>query len=67
MKRNRIAIILVILLGGASIWFVINNHNGTIKETLTDFSVADTASINKIFLANKNGNTVTLEIGRAHV
>ncbi len=61
MKKNRIAIILVIILGAASIWFVINNHNGTIKETLRDFAVADTASITKIFLANKNGNTVTLE------
>ena len=61
MKRNRVAIILVIILGAVSFWFVINNHNGTIKETLRDFAVADTASITKIFLANKNGNTVTLE------
>lgn len=61
MKRNRIAIILVIILGAASVWFIINRGNGTIKRTLRDFAVADTASITKLFLADKDGNTVTLE------
>jgi hypothetical protein len=61
MKRNRIAIILVIILGGLSFWFIINNRKGTIKETLRDFAVADTAAIDKIFLADKLGNAVTLE------
>ncbi len=61
MKKNRIAIILVIILGFISLWFIINKKNGTIKETLRDFAVADTASINKIFLADKNGNSITLE------
>lgn len=61
MKKNRKAIILVILLGSLSFWFIINNKKGTIKETLRDFAVADTASINKIFLADKSGNTITLE------
>lgn len=61
MKRNRIAIILVIILGALSFWFIINNKKGTIKETLRDFSVQDTAAVNKIFLADKRGNTVTLE------
>lgn len=61
MKRNRIAIILVIILAAACAWFIINRGNGTIKRTLRDFAVADTASITKIFLADKDGNTVTLE------
>lgn len=61
MKKNRIAIILVIILSSASFWFIINRNNGTIKPTLRDFAVADTASVNKIFLADKNGNTITLE------
>ncbi len=61
MKKNRIAIILVIVLASASFWFVINRKSGTIKPTLRDFAVADTASITKIFLADKNGNTITLE------
>ncbi len=61
MKKNRIAILLVIILGFSSFWFIINKHNGTIKETLRDFAVQDTASINKIFLADKKGTTITLE------
>lgn len=61
MKKNRIAIILVVLLGSASFWFIVNRGKGTIKPTLRDFAVADTASITKIFLADKSGNTITLE------
>jgi hypothetical protein len=61
MKRNRIAIVLVIILGGLSFWFIVNNRKGTIKETLRDFAVEDTASIDKIFLADKAGNAVTLK------
>lgn len=61
MKKNRIAIILIIILGSLSFWFIQNNKNGTIKETLRDFAVADTASITKIFLADKSGNSITLE------
>jgi len=61
MKKNRIAIILVILLSSLSFWFIINNKKGTIKETLKEFAVKDTASINKIFLADKKGRSVTLE------
>ncbi len=61
MKKNRTAIILVIILGSISFWFIINKGKGTIKETLRDFAVADTTSINKLFLADKNGNSITLE------
>lgn len=61
MKRNRIALVLVIVLGSLSFWFFITKNKGTIKETLKDFAVADTASITKIFLADKNGKTITLE------
>ena len=61
MKKNRLAIIMVVLLGFFSFWFIINKQKGTIKETLKDFAVADTASINKIFIADKSGNTITLD------
>jgi len=61
MKKNRVALILVIVLGSLSFWFIVNKKSGTIKETLRDFAVKDTASINKIFLADKSGNAVTLE------
>lgn len=52
---------MVILLGSLSFWFIVNNKNSTIKETLRDFAIDDTANITKIFLADKKGNQVTLE------
>jgi hypothetical protein len=61
MKKNKVAIIVLVLLLIASVWFFLNNKKGTIKETLRDFAVADTASITKIFLADKENNSVTLE------
>ncbi len=60
-KRNRIPVIIVVLLGSITFWLVINNKKGTIKQTLRDFAVADTASVTKIFLADKSGKSVTLE------
>lgn len=61
MKKNRIAIILVVILGSASFWFIVNRKSGTIKPTLRDFAIEDTASVTKIFLADKDGDQVTLE------
>jgi hypothetical protein len=66
MKRNRTAIILVLLLGGLAFWFIINKSKTTIKETLRDFAVKDTAAITKIFLADKQGRQITLERENAH-
>lgn len=60
-KRNRIPLIIAILLGSLSFWFIVNNKKGTIKETLRDFAVADTGAITRIFLADKNNRTITLE------
>lgn len=61
MRKNRIAIILVIIMGSISFWFISHNRKGTISAEMKDFAVKDTASINKIFLADKNGRTLTLE------
>lgn len=61
MKKNKIAIIAVVILGSLAFWFIITDKRGTIKETLRDFAVQDTASIDKIFLADKKGRTITLE------
>jgi hypothetical protein len=60
-KRNRIPAIIAVLLAAIACWLVFNNKKGTIKETLRDFSVEDTAAVTKIFLADKNGKSVTLE------
>jgi hypothetical protein len=60
MKKNRIAIIIVLVLGAIAAWLVVSNGKGSIKEELKDFAVKDTAAITKIFLADKSGKTITL-------
>lgn len=59
-KKNRLAIVLVVLMGSLTFWFVIKNKNGTIRKEMKDFAVKDTAAIDKIFLADKNGRNLTL-------
>jgi len=61
MKRNRIAIILVIVLGALSFWFTTHNTKTTLSKGLRDFAIKDTGAVTKIFIANKNNSTVTLE------
>jgi hypothetical protein len=61
MRRNRIAIVLVILLGSASFWYISHNQKGTLSAEMKDFAVKDTTAITKIFLADKNQRAVTLE------
>ena len=60
-KKNRVPVIIVALLGALSFWLIINSKKGTIKETLRDFAVEDTAAITKIFLADKSNKSITLE------
>jgi hypothetical protein len=61
MKRNRIFLIVLILLGSLTFWFVINKGKGTIKEELRNFSYKDTAAVVKVFMADKKGRQVLLE------
>ncbi len=61
MKRNRIALIIFIVLAAISAWLWINRSSSTLKGELRDFAVADTASIDKLFLADKDGRRVTIK------
>ena len=59
-KTNLLLLIVTVILIGVSIAiFFVRNYDS--QSTLRDFAVEDTASINKIFLANKSGSAVTLE------
>jgi len=60
-KKNIIIFIIVILLMVIAVFLVYNQSNGTFKDKDKDFAIQDTASITKIFLADKNDNTVLLE------
>lgn len=61
MKKNRLTVIVVILLAIVSLYFLFFKSGfSTIGEKDNDFAVKDTASITKIFIANKNNQSVTL-------
>lgn len=61
MKKNKIAIAIGLVLSLIAIWLFLDNRKGTIREELKDFAFADTASITKIFLADKENQSVVLE------
>jgi len=45
----------------ATAYLVMNNQSGSIKKELRDFAIEDTASVDKIFLVDKQNNTILLE------
>jgi len=61
MKKNRSISIIAVLLVIAAIVLLTQNHYSTLKENETNFSVVDTASITKIFIADKNVHSVLIE------
>jgi hypothetical protein len=61
MKKNRSTIIIVVLLLLVSGYFLIFKSGfSTIGEKDNEFAVKDTGNITKIFIANKNNQSVTL-------
>ena len=60
MKKNKSVLIVFVLLAvvASGLWYF--ETNKSIKGELKDFAVADTSSIDKIFLADKEGRSVTL-------
>ncbi len=59
--KNKKLIVLVLILAPIAIWFLMQNDSSTLKEVESDFAIADTASVTKIFIADKNVNSVLLE------
>jgi hypothetical protein len=60
MKKNRTSLIVFLLLAIAAIVLIMTNRKSTIKDALKDFAVKDTATITKIFMADKTPSQVTL-------
>lgn len=61
MKKNRGTVIAVVILLLISVYFLFfKNSFSTLGEKDNDFSVADTASITKIVLADRQNNQVVL-------
>lgn len=61
MKKNRLPVIIILALIFFIIFVVIKrSKTSTIDNSSNQFAVDDTASITKIFIADKNNNTVLL-------
>ncbi|HNT80761.1 MAG TPA: hypothetical protein PKH65_08780 [Bacteroidia bacterium] len=60
MNKNLIIVFSVIVLGLLALYFNRTKQSGTLKEELKNFAITDTSQVSKIFLADKNGNQVTL-------
>jgi hypothetical protein len=61
-RSSLIIIVLLALLTGASIYFLKQKGRAsTLNNEARNFSVEDTSSITKIFMANKSGSKVILE------
>src|SRR5688572_11025653 len=61
LKKNIKLILVALVLGAATVWLVMQNRSGTVREELRNFAVEDTGSVTKIFLADRTGKTIELE------
>jgi hypothetical protein len=62
MRKNRLLLIIVIIMALIAVISIFaTKKSGTISDSDKNFAVSDTASVNKIFLANKDHVTTLLE------
>jgi hypothetical protein len=61
MKKNRLVILLLVTLVAIAVFIISKNKHKTLTGNDADFAIPDTASIDKLFIANKRGATALLE------
>jgi hypothetical protein len=61
MKKNRLVILITVILVVIALVLVFNQRSSTLRQEASNFAVLDTASITKIFIVDKNNNSVLLE------
>lgn len=59
--KNALSILIMCVLGFTAVFLVTKYQKSTLKEELSDFAIEDTASIDKIFLSDKDGNKLLVE------
>jgi hypothetical protein len=65
-KTNLILLALVAILGSAAAWYITMDKGTNLSGYDFNFAVKDTANIGKIFIANREGKSVTLTRKSAH-
>ena len=61
MTKNARILVIVLVLAFITFYLVFNNSKSTLLKRYSNFAIEDTASITKIFLADKRNNRVLLE------
>jgi hypothetical protein len=61
MKKFRFTFIIILLLSVLAAILVMNSRKGTMRQRNNMFAVNDTSNVTKIFIADKQNNTVKLE------
>ncbi|MFA8299522.1 MAG: DUF4340 domain-containing protein [Hyphomicrobiales bacterium] len=61
MKRNKFMLLIAAIIVGVAVYLLWNHSNSTLKIKNSAFAVRDTASIRKIFIADKENNFITLK------
>ena len=59
MPKKQLFYLTLIILMSALIWFLSTDEKSTISVE-NNFSISDTGSVSKIFIADRNGTTITL-------
>lgn len=66
MKRRIVLLIVLLVLGSLAWWLATQGPVTTLEKPLSDFSVADTSRVTRIFITDKEGRTVDVRRGRDH-
>lgn len=61
MKKTNLILVIVIIVLSAIAVTIYLSQNANSQTTLRDFAVQDTATVDKIFIVDKNNNSVLLE------
>jgi len=61
MRKTLVYIILLVLLGFGTYYFIFSNKQALYTSNEADFTIKDTASVGKIFIAGPNGHTILAE------
>ena len=57
IQMKKIFLLAILIIASLTLFFL-NKNDTTFSEELSDFAVEDTASIQKVFFADKHGNSV---------
>jgi len=60
MKKNRLILVAVAVLAVLALVLVLTRTTTTLNKTSTGFALDDTANVTRIFMSDKNNNTLTL-------